>query len=683
MRRGRTGWAADMQRLESAKQLFFDGISHFQNGRFGDAETAFRSSLELVPDRPSTLVNLAATELQLGKAAMAAETAARALFLDPGNADAWYRNGTALDALDDQDGALASFRKAVELNPDHADARLNIGAVLADLGKVDEALLEYDRILAHRPDYAEAWSNKAVALAKLSRLEEALAHYQRALTLRPDHAPTLANMGVALNQLRRHEEALTHLERAAGLRPDHDFLLGQFAFTKMVLGDWAGLDTLLAQIRRGIEAGKKVAAPFWCLTMFDSPALHLAAAKIWLEPKAPARSPAPAPSARRNPAADRIRVGYISADFGQHPVGVVAAELFELHDRSRFEIHAFSLRDAHPNDRLRPRLEAGFDFFHDAKAATDPDVAALAREIGLDIAVDLGGHTEHSRTGIFAHRAAPIQIGFLGYPATTGATYMDYIVADTTVLPESARAAYTEAPIYLPDTFMPDDSTRQIAANVPTRAEAGLPERGFVYCCFNSGFKIGPEIVSIWARILRGVEDSVLWLPAGSRIFNRNLAAAFASHSVSPDRIRFAQRTPSPEDHLARLSLADLFLDTLPYNAHSTTVDALRVGLPVLTCVGEAFAGRVAASLLGAVGLSELSTRDLAAYEALAIALPGNPDRLRAIRTRLIESRTTAPLFNTRDFARHLEDGYAQAVARKRADLPPTTIYVRRSTGSP
>lgn len=668
-----------MQEFERARRLFHDGISHFRDGRFDAAEAAFVGSLDLVPDRPSTLVNLAATRLRLGKAASALKAAAHALRFESANADAWFHNGTALDALGNRTGAVAAFRKAVELRPDHFEARLNLGAVLADLGEFREALAACDGLLAMRPDCAEAWSNKGVALAGLSRPDEALAHYARALALRPTHAPTLANAGVLLNQLRRHEEALTHLEEARRLEPGIDFLIGQIAVTKMSVGDWQDLGPLLAQIESGIEAGRKVAAPFWCLAMFDSTALHLAAAKIWIRYKVPAgRAPDPFAETRRAAGPDRIRVGYFSADFRQHPVGVAAAELFELHDRRRFEIHAFSLHGAAPGDPLRRRFERSFDSFLDVTGSTDAQIAELARARGLDIAVDLGGHTEAARTGIFAHRAAPVQIAYLGYPASTGADYMDYIVADTTVLPTWMQAEFSEKPIYLPDMFMPDDSTRPVADGMPSRETAGLPERGFVFCCFNASFKISRDMVDVWSGILNAVAGSVLWLAGASGTFERNLVAAFAARSVSTDRIRFAPRLPSPADHLARLRLADLFLDTLPYNAHSTAIDALRVGLPVLTCLGTTFAGRVASSLLGAVGLPELSTPNMIAYADTAIAFARNPDRLQAVRRRFAASRATAPMFDTRRYARHLEDGYMQAVARRQAGLPPSPIFVRR-----
>jgi predicted O-linked N-acetylglucosamine transferase (SPINDLY family) len=372
-----------------------------------------------------------------------------------------------------------------------------------------------------------------------------------------------------------------------------------------------------------------------------------------------------------------IRIGYFSADFRNHPVSLLTTELFETHDRTKFETFAFST-GPDTKDAVRSRLKGAFNEFIDARNHSDRSVAEHARRLEIDIAIDLGGHTQDSRTGIFAMRAAPLQVNFLGYPGTMGAAYMDYLVADHMIIPESHRRHYSEKIAYLP-SYQPNDSRRAISAKELKRQDFGLPQTGFVFCCFNNHYKITPGVFDVWMRILKRVDGSVMWLSGGHGSAADNLRNEASLRGIAADRLIFAEPMPMLEEHLARHRLADLFLDTLPFNAHTTASDALWAGLPVLTCTAEAFASRVAASLLTAIDLPELITSTQAGYEALAITLAANPERLAQIRKKLEANRLTMPLFDARQFTKNIEDAYAQMYERHQADLPPGHIYVTAS----
>jgi predicted O-linked N-acetylglucosamine transferase (SPINDLY family) len=371
---------------------------------------------------------------------------------------------------------------------------------------------------------------------------------------------------------------------------------------------------------------------------------------------------------------DRIRIAYLSADFRQHPLSFLTAGMFESHDKSRFEITAISF-GVDDDSEIRARVKASFERFVDARASSDAQIADLLKALEIDIAVDLMGFTTDSRTGIFARRPAPIQLHYMGYPGTMAARYIDYMVADRVVIPDHQQASYSEKLICLPNSYFVNDTGRQIADKMFSRAELGLPPSGFVFCCFNSNHKITPLVFDRWMRILKQVEGSVLWLLPGHATAADNLRKEARARGVDAERLIFAGRM-SPPDHLARHRAADLFLDTLPYNAHTTACDALWTGLPVLTCLGEAFVGRVAASLLHAVGLPELITTTLDEYQHLAVDLATTPDKLAAIRAKLANHRLTMPLFDTRLFTRHIEAAYAAMHARQQAGLAPDHIVV-------
>ena len=588
-------------------------------------------------------------------------------------AEAYSNCGTVLQALRRPAEALARYERAIRLEPSHPGTWYNRGTVLQELGRLDEAVSSYAQAIDLDPAFASAYNNRGNALKELGRLNEALGSFDQAIALQPDHAQAHSNRANALEELQRPDDALASYEQAMKLDPGLDHLPGAWLHAKMMLCDWTGVESRTAELLVRIGNGEKVVPPLPVLMLTGSLAVQRKAVQIWASDKCPAIAATLNPAGRGK--AEKIRIGYFSPDFRNHPVAYLTAELFETHDRARFELTAFSF-GANTNDDMRKRLEAAFDHFVDVRALSARDVVSFARKQGIDIAVDLAGFTHNSRPEVFAMRAAPVQVSYLGYLATMGVDYIDYLIADRTLIPEASRQYYSEKIAYLPNSFQANDGKRAISDKTFSREELGLPPTGFVFCCFNNCAKITPGTFEGWMRILKQVAASVLLLYAENERAATNLRKEAIARGVDAGRLVFVKRLSVPE-YLARNRIADLFLDTLPYNAGTTASDALWAGLPVLTCMGESYAGRVAASLLNAIGLAELVTTTPEQYETLAVELATDPYRLMRIREKLQGNRLTAPLFNTRLFAGHLEAAYAQMHERRLAGAPPDHIFVK------
>jgi predicted O-linked N-acetylglucosamine transferase (SPINDLY family) len=523
-----------------------------------------------------------------------------------------------------------------------------------------------------RSTYAEAFFNRGNVHRELEQWEATLADYDRAIALRPGYASAYYNRGNVLRHLKQVDSALASYGHALALEPGLGFLLGEFLSTKMGICDWRDIEAGVAQLTAAIERDEAASNPFIVLALSESPALQKRAAQIWVRETSALDSALPGiPKHARH---DRIRIGYFSADYQDHATSHLIAGLFEAHDVSRFQVTAFSFGPDLQGE-MRSRLKAACESFIPVRDKTDTEVALLARDLKIDIAIDLNGFTRDNRTGIFALRAAPLQVNYLGYPGTMGAGYMDYLIADPTLVPNQSRRHYAEKLIYLPHTYQVNDTRRAIANRTFTRIELGLPPTGFVFCCFNNNYKITPDTFDRWTRILRRVDGSVLWLLEDNPTVASNLRREAALRNVSADRLVFAKRIDLAE-HLARHRAADLFLDTLPYNAHTTASDALWAGLPVLTCIGDSFAARVAASLLTAVKLPELIASSAEQYEELATQLAFDPQRLVNLRQKLAANRLTTPLFDVELYARHVEAAYVKIYERYQADLPAEDVQI-------
>ncbi len=644
--------------------------------RLGRADQALENldrALALAPARVDALVNRGAALIGLDRPGEALASLEKALAHGPDHVEALNNQGSALRMLGRKEAALASFDQALAIDPDNVDALVNRGAVLRELRRVDEAIASQKRALERMPGHADALIGLGNSLAQQKRTEEALACYDQALALQPDLPDALVNRGAALRDLKRHAEAAQCYARLLEIEPDYPYARGYGFHSQMQTCNWQGRAASVAQLETGVLEGRRVDAPFSFLSVSDSATAQLNCARTWAADKCPA-TPDPVWNGARY-AHDRIRIAYLSADFGEHPVAYCVAELFEIHDRSQFEVVGVSFG---PDNRsaMRSRLQGGVDRFIDAQEMSDRAVARMLCDMEIDIAVDLNGHTQGNRAGVFAQRAAPVQVNYLGYSGSMGAPYIDYIIGDGRVIPQGQEAFYSEKVVRLPDTYLVNDRKRAVAGSAPTRAEAGLPAEGFVFCCFNNSYKITPAVFDLWMRLLGRIEGSVLWLFEDNAAAAGNLGREAEARGIDARRLVFARRTPLLSDHLARYRLADLFLDTLPYNAHVTTIDALWTGLPVLTCMGGTFAGRVAGSLLHAAGLPELVANTPEDYEARAVRLASDAPQRGALKARLEAHRADFPLFDTDRFRRHIESAYATMHARSQRGLAPEAFEV-------
>jgi predicted O-linked N-acetylglucosamine transferase (SPINDLY family) len=582
--------------------------------------------------------------------------------------DAWQSHRAG-----DHARAERLYKDILHREPRNLAALYRLGFLYGERGRFKEAEGLMGEAIALNPRAANAHVLRGYALMQLARFEEAVACFGHALALNPNVPDVLLNRAAALFRLKRYAEAGEDYERLLRLDPEYPYARGNRLFCRLHGCDWRNFTEEAAAIAAGLREGKRVVVPFDAKALSLTAADELRCASIWTEDQAPA---APIALYGGEPYRhDRIRVAYLAETFGDDPVSSLIVGVIESHDRRRFEIVGVTFR-ASETSLLHDRFARAFEKRVDGAGRGDLELASLLRGMEIDIAVDLMGYTQGCRPGVFAARPAPVQVNYLGFPGTMAASYIDYILADRIVIPEDERRHYSERVVYLPGSYLCSDSTRAVGSRAPCRAEAGLPEKGFVFASFNNTYKFAPKMFDIWMRLLHAVDGSVLWLPKSNAVALGNLSREAEARGIDPARLVFAPFVPNLQDHLARLSLADLFLDTLPYNAHSTAVDALSAGLPVLTCEGKTFAGRVAASLLHTVGIPETIARSLEEYEALALKLAEDRDELARIRTKLALNRKSSMLCDPARFARNLEAAYAEMWERAERKLPPEGFAV-------
>jgi len=604
---------------------------------------------------------------QAGDLAGAARLYGAILAANPRHFQALYLLGFVHFQRGEFSDAERLIDESLRVNPQSPDAHYNRGCALQQLGRHEEALSSFERAVALKPDYDDAWTNRGATLLALRRPGDALHSFDRTLALKPFDKEALSNRGATLFEMKRYAEAATDYEALLTVDPSFPFSRGDAALCRAYCCNWKSLADDRARLHKDTQLGRPVLSPHASTLISDSSADQKICAEIWVQQRCPEAQSRLWRGERYDH--DKIRVAYLSADFHSHATAYLAAGVFERHDRTRFEVSAISFG---PDDgsEMRSRLRRAFDHFDDVLTRSDADVARMLKAMEVDIAVDLKGFTHGARPGIFALRSAPIQVNYLGHPGTMGAPYIDYIIADETVIPDGDDGFYSEKVVRLPGSYQPNDCSRAIADAIPRRSDEALPERGFVFCSFNSSYKITPEIFDVWMRLVKSVPGSVLWLLEDNEAAVSNLRREADARGVSPGRIVFAQRK-RPAGHLARHRLADLFLDTLPCNAHTTASDALWSGLPVLTCTGRTFAGRVAASLLSAVGLPELITASLAEYETLATRLARDEPLLASLKAKLAKNRDSTSLFDTAAYTRNLEAAYiAMYEHHQRGDRP-------------
>jgi protein O-GlcNAc transferase len=646
------------------------GVASIDGGAPAEGADLIRAALAVDPSQASAHYSLARAQLATGDHAAALASLERVIALQPADADAWLMLGNVQQQIDRPDDAVKSYERALMLRPDLPEAFNNLAAALRSLRHLERALECADRALQLRPGYAMAWNNRGLALLDLERGTAAVDAFHQALALQPTFAEALHNLGTTLMQLRRFADARDIFIRLVAMAPHFAHAQGHLLHARLSCCDWTDFEPTVQAILQSVARGAHADLPLSFLAVSDSAALQLKCAQTYTSAFFPARSSAPRPPRRP----DRIRVAYLSGDFGEHAVTYLLARVFERHDRTRFDTLALSWgrRNEGP---LRHRVEAAFVRFIDITAMSDAEAARLIHGLDVDILVDLCGHTRGHRTGILARRPGDIRVNYLGLPATMGAPCVDYLIADRFLIPEDQRAHYSEQVVWLPEAFQPRDDVREIHAQAGSRTDHGLPETGLVLCSFNSSFKLNPSCFDIWMRLLKSVPGSVLWLLAGSPDTQHHLRREAANRGVEAHRLVFAK--PVPYDaYLVRYAHADLFLDSLPYNGGTTVSDALSMGVPVLTCAGGSFAARMAGSLLMNLELAELVTHSSSDYEFTALELAKNPVRLAALRRRLQGLRKTHPFFDTDRYRRHLESAYQMMWERHAAGLPPAALSV-------
>ena len=622
-------------------------------GRVEEALVAFDTALSVKSDNIETHIGRGNALMRLQRVAEALASFGKAIDMQPEHVIALHRRALALMSLERHDEALESFDKALYVAPRNRALLNSYGSALLVLGRAEDALAAFDKSLAIAPDQPDARKGRAAALRALGRHSETDGSDEEAGTAVSHNAEACYERGLSLWALGKREEAIESYEKASAC--NHPRALSKLAISRLSVADWTRADELAGALRAHIAEGSFV-DPLTTLAFGFESSVRLNAARNCVRIYSPV---AKTPFVHATPGrADKLRIAYLSADFRRHPVGVAIAELLERHDRTRFEIVGVSHG---PNEasETRARIVAAFDQFHDVAADTDRSIAERLNDLQAHIVVDLNGLSGGCRPDILAYRPAPIQVSYLGFAGTTGADFIDYILADDTVLPFDQQPFFAEKIVHLPGCYHANDATRHISPETPSRRSLGLPEQGMVFCCFNQSYKIAAATFDVWMRLLRQVRGSVLWLSKMNDLAQANLRRAAAARGVAPDRLIFAPFVERVEDHLARHRAADLFLDTLPYNAHSTTCDALWAGLPVVTCTGAYFSGRVAASMLKAAGLPEMVTNSLEDYEALALNLATDPALLQSTRHKLQHNRPTCRLFDSDRFRRQIEAAYS------------------------
>ena len=653
------------QSPEHAVAWHLSGLALHQAGQHVEAINAFQYALKLNP-------TMVASHLALGELLMTMADHQKALqcFNDANSLDRQQLAGrlgraNALLALDRNVEALTAFDYVIQKDAKCAKAYTNKARTLSNLGQPKAAMKCLDMAIQMEPPTAENHFLLGSMYLSLKMYNKAVAQLSLAIELAPDDANAYAARGAAFAGSQKRVLAVADYERALAMDSDLPYLAGNVLGELNVMCNWAGYARRIDEIIMGVNAGKKIIQPLTLMQVSDDPDLQLQCAKIFAGPQHDDSNSELHKRVREN---KKIKIAYYSSDFQNHPVTHLMEKIFELHDRNKFEIIGFSLA-SNPGDEFNTRLRKIFDRYISIHDFDESTVVELSIEMCIDIAVDLNGYTGGASTAIFRERCAPIQISFLGYPGTMALNQIDYIMADNTIITKENRKFYTEKVIYLPDCYQPNNWEKKISSNVIDRKICKLPEKSFVFCCFNNPNKITPDVFEIWMNLLLEVPESVIWLSSGNKVLINNLRQHAVTAGVEPSRLVFAERLPSLEDHLARYKLADLFLDTFPYNAHTTASDALWGGLPVLTRAGQSYVSRVAASLLHAVGLDELVTCSADDYVKKAMQIANNPKILNDLKTKLESNRLAYPLFDSKKFTKNIELMYVNVYERWKSGL--------------
>ena len=645
------------------------GMVLYEQCRFNEAIESYRKTVALEPSFADAHYNLGNALKHSGQLNKAIESYKNSLAINPNDAQVLNNYGHALKDYGEFDQAIKAFKRAIGINPDLTDAKINLDSAFEQKNDLEKTITDYARIAKLEIGSAEILNFTGTLLFNKGYTSAALDRYKTALKIKPDFAGANSNIGMVLMEKGELEAALKSFKRALKIKPTMGVALSQAYHVAALMSDWAYVKhikkDLLSDQLDGLQS------IYGLLALTDEPTVHLKNSTTEVIKKykfIPRFEISPCQGSKR------IKIGYFSSCFRRHPISIQSVQMLEYQNKEQFETFAFHY-GPDTNDDYNLRIRASFDHFINVSTLTDIEIADLAFKKGIDIAIELNGVMSRGRIGILAHRPAPIQINYLAYPGTMGADFHDYLIADHTVIPENQKGNYTENIIYLPDCYMPHDNTRQISDKQISRSDCGLPDYSFVFCCFNKSFKITPNEFDIWMRLLSKVKHSVLWLYKSNKWCEHNLQIEASNRGIDPSRLIFADKLPLDE-YLGRLKLADLFLDTFNFNAHTTASDSLWAGLPIITKMGKGFAARVAGSLLKSIKIPELITTSEEEYEALALSLATNPDKLAAIKNKLAENRNCTPLFNTEAYTENLEKAYKQAYQRYADSLPPSELVI-------
>ena len=650
------------------------GVAYKELKEYDLAIKSYNKAIDLRPEYADAYSNLGILFKELGHLDKAIKCHEQVIDFQPDNADAHFNLGMILYNYGRLDSAVDCYKKAIKADTEYTEAYNNLGLILMESGILDEAKKYFENASIINPKDALAFNHLGIVYRRLHNLNDSVKYFEKAISINPSYPDAFANLGNALKDIRSYDKALINYQRAYDLNSSVEYLLGKILHTKMHLCIWDDFSRQLNELEIQINDNLKRVDAFTFMALLDNPRLQQKVSEVYAKDKFPKSNVLPEISIYTGH--NKIRVGYFSGDFREHPVSSLTANLYEIHNRDQFEIYAFSF-GSDTNDKMNLRIKSGVDHFHDVQSMSHKDIVLLTRSLEIDIAVDLSGLTGSGKTDIFAMSVAPVQLSYIGFLGTMGAPYYDYLIADQITIPTENQKYYSEKIAYLP-SYQINDSKEAPPEVFFTRKNFGLPETGFVFCCFNNTYKITPDTFDSWMRILKSVKDSVLIIYVNLDSARENLMKEASLRAVDPNRLIFAKRLDR-EQYLARYRVVDLFLDTLPYNAATTASDALRMGLPVLTCRGKSFASRMAASVISAVNLSELITETREEYESLAIELATNQVKFKKIKDKLNNNLSTAPLYDTAKFTENLESAYTIMYQRYHDGIEPDHIYIENS----
>ena len=639
---------------------------------FDSSIQSYQKAIDIKPNYAEAFNNLGILYKELGQLDKAVQNHKIAININSKYDEAHNNLGILFMELGQLESAIESYKSAIKANKNFIEAINNLGLVFMNLGQIEEAIKYYQRALKVNPSFALTYNNLGVAYKNLHIHDAASKCFQKAIALEPNYSDAFCNYGHLLTEMDNLQDALANYEHAFAIKPDADYLLGTIIHTKMHLCIWSDYSNNLNELQAQINDGQKRIDAFSFMALIDDPEIQGKVSKIYFKDRNPRSNLLP--QIKNHPKHNKIKIGYFSADFREHPVSYLTAELYETHDRNQFEVHAFSY-GPDTNDEMNLRIKAGVDHFHDVREMSHKEIATLSRSLEIDIAVDLSGATHSSKTEVFAMLAAPIQTSYIGWLGTMGADYYDYLIAAEGMIPKRNQKYFTEKIVYLP-SYQVNDSKEPLPEAIFSRKDLGLPKDSFVFCCFNNTFKITPIVFDSWARILKGVENSVMMIYVSNKLAQKNLIKEIKLRGISPERLVFGEQIQRNE-YLDRYRLADLFLDTFPYNAGTTASDALKMGLPLLTIKGDSFNSREAANIVNAVNLPEMVTSSQEEYELLAIELANNPKKYSIIKEKLVDNLSTAPLYNTNLFARNIESAFKTMFERYHQGLDNDHIYIQ------